>query len=404
MNLVRIVLFMLLLPLLIKYITQLVALCFYPRINNKHNIDEQNLPSVSILVPAYNEEVGITKTLRSVVNTHYNKLQIIVINDGSTDNTDDIISEFQRQHQQSDSLIEFIYLSITNAGKANALNHALKSATGDIIMTIDGDCLIDKDAVINTVKHFHQENVAAVAGNVVIGNKRRSIEIMQQLEYLFGFFLRRADSVFNAVFIIGGAAAAYRHSVLKKLGGFNHDIVTEDIEMSLRILNAGYRTRYAADAITYTEGPSDWRGLFNQRLRWKFGRFQTLLKFKNMFFSVDTKHSVYLTWLVLPLAIYGEVILMLEAVIISLFYGYSVYYNDYLPILTMIGFISVLLCLQVFLDSKPKYHRNLIMLAPVAWLIFYIVDIVELQALYRSLKRLLRKQSLTWQKWIRVGL
>ncbi len=407
LNVARLTVFIILLPILIKYLVQLIAIpCYslFDKRRSKQNINSATM-SVSVLIPAYNEQVGIIKTIQSVLDNNYPSLEIIVINDGSTDGTDQIVTDFIVNLGADNSLKPQIkYLKLSNGGKSNAINQGLTLAKNDIVMTIDGDCVMAQDTIKNTVKRFHHPSVGAVAGNVVIGNKSKTIEVMQQLEYLSGFFLRRADSVFNAVFIIGGAAAAYRRSVLVEMGPFSTDIVTEDIDMSTRILAAGYKSQYAADAVTYTEGPSNWTCLFSQRLRWKFGRFQTLLKFKHLFFSTQRQHNKYLTWLILPIAVYAEFVLLIELVIVSLFFFYTFYCNDYLPIIIMISFMTSLIAIQIACDSKRKFHANLLILAPIAWLLFYLVDVVEFQALYRSLKRLLKKQHLQWQKWVRVGL
>lgn len=393
----------LLLPVLSKFIIQLIALPVYS-VKDKAQLFNNSSPlSVSVIIPAYNEEVGIIKTLKSVLDTHYEKLEIVIVNDGSTDNTHELVNKFI-ENEKNDYNAEIKYLKLNNGGKARALNKALKLVSNDIVMTIDGDCLMDIHAITNTVKRFNCEKVGAVAGNVIVGNKSKTIEVIQQLEYLCGFFLRRADSVFNSVFIIGGAAAAYRRTVLLEVGEFCTEIVTEDIEMSTRILAAGYKTRYAADAVTFTEGPSNWRCLFDQRLRWKFGRFQTFIKFQNIFFSKSKQHNKYLTWLVLPIAVYAEFILLIEIFVLAIFFTYTLVCNDYLPLMILITLMTTIIMLKICFDSKKHFHKNLFVIAPVAWLLFLTVDIVEFQALYRSLKRLYKKENLQWQKWVRIGL
>jgi len=403
----RLCVFLLLLPIIVKYSIQIVTTLFYSIVERFRESKGKCPfePTVSVLIPAWNEEVGILKTLNSVISTQYKNLEIIVINDGSTDNTHRLVTNFIKDYETQDfSNINIKYLPLMNGGKAKALNQGLKIATGEFIVTVDADSVMEPSAITNIVKRFTDEKVGAVAGNVIIGNRRKSIEVMQQLEYLYGFFFKRADSTFNSVYIIGGAAAAYRKNILLELGGFDHEIITEDIEMSTRILAHGYNTRYAADAIIYTEGPSDWRGLCEQRLRWKFGRLMTFIKHRKLFFSCKKEHNSYLTFLLLPVAVYAELALLFEAVLLSIFFGYTVYTNDYLPLVFIISFITVIISLQIIVDPKSHFHKNLLILAPVAWIIFYIVDIVEFQALYRSLKLLIKRRSMEWQKWARVGL
>ncbi len=406
----RVGIFIILLPIIIKYVIQLVTLPFYSFVERRRSINTTDLkvsstPTVSVLVPAWNEEVGIIKTLESVIASDYPNFEVIVINDGSTDNTHQLVNRFIKQFvKSSNSKTTIRYLQLPNGGKAKALNQGLKLSKSDFIMTLDADSLMDKDTLSKMVQRFTDEKVAAVAGNVIIGNRNKPIELLQQLEYLYGFFFKRADSTFNSVYIVGGAAAAYRRSILNEVGGFDEALITEDIEMSTRLLNLGYKTRYAADAIVYTEGPSDWKSLFNQRLRWKYGRLLTFIKHRKLFFSLRKHHSPYLSMLLLPVAMYAELTLLLEGFLLTIFYGYTIIANDYMPLLFVILFINTIITIQVIFDARSQFHSNLILIAPVAWLLFYVIDVVEFQALYRSIKRLWNKQDLQWQKWQRVGL
>jgi biofilm PGA synthesis N-glycosyltransferase PgaC len=404
---VRLVMLVLLFPLLAKYVLQLVCLPLYSLFDAFRNPSDMAdwTPSVSVLIPAWNEEVGIVKTIESVLDTQYPRLQIVVINDGSTDGTHEKVTGFLADHNLEKCCgARLDYLKVPNGGKACALNRALLEADGEIIITIDADSIMHSAAITNLVKRFSDPSIGAVAGHVVVGHRRKPIEWMQEMEYLYGFFFKRADSLFNSVYIIGGAAAAYRREVLQEMGGFDQGIITEDIEMSTRILRCGYKTRYAADAVAYTECPSDFKGLCNQRLRWKYGRIQTFIKHRELFFSVLPKHNPYLTFLLLPMAVYAEFLLMIEAFMLAAFFIYTVLTSDYLPLVFVVTMLATVFCVQVLADSKRRFHRNLVLLAPVTWLVFYAVDMIEVQALFRSLKRLVNRQELKWQSWVRMGI
>lgn len=402
---VRKVMLVLMLPLLAKYAVQLGCAPFYSFFRKQ--ADKQSagapLPSVSVLIPAWNEEVGIVKTIQSVLDTNYPSLQVVVINDGSTDGTHEEITRFmqgnERLLREGTSLA---YLKLENGGKARAMNSGLMQATGEIVVTVDADSAMHPDAITKLVRCFDDPEVGGVAGNVVVANRRKPIEWMQQMEYLYGFFFKRADSLFNSVYIIGGAAAAYRREVLQQVGGFDHSIITEDIEMSTRILSRGFKTRYAADAVIYTEGPSEWRGLCNQRLRWKYGRLLTFLKYRRLFFSA--RHNPYLSFLLLPTALYAEILLLAETVLLATFILYTFCTSDYMPLAFVTAFLTAVVATQIALDPLRRFHRNLYWLAPVAWLVFYAIDLIELQALVRSIRRLVLRRELQWQKWIRVGV
>jgi poly-beta-1,6-N-acetyl-D-glucosamine synthase len=404
----RLVILFFMLPIFLKYIVQLTAAPWYSFLEKRQNLPSTvaRNPRVSVLIPAWNEEVGILKTIQSVLNTHYEDLELIVINDGSTDRTHELVTSFLESYKAlktSANKADFRYLSLSNGGKAKAMNEGVKQATGEFILTVDADSVMDSKAINAVLRRFDDPKVGAVAGNVIIGNRKQRMALLQQLEYLYGFFFKRADSVFNAVYIIGGAAAAYRKTTLDRVGGFDESIITEDIEMSTRILANGYKTRYAADAVVYTEGPSDWKGLSQQRLRWKYGRLLTFIKHRKLFFNRKVGNP-YLSFLILPIAVYADIALLFEAFLLAAFYGYTIFTNDYLPLACVIVFVSSLVCLQIACDSKARFHRNIICLAPIAWVLFYVIDAVEVQALFRSLKRLIKRQSIEWQSWSRVGL
>lgn len=402
----RLTIFVFMLPLLTKYVVQLISAFYYRRQqkNRVKNCVETKLPKVSVLVPAWNEEVGILRTIRSVLATNYADLELIVINDGSTDQTGDLVKSFIEDYQEhNDAPCDIKYLELINGGKARALNQGLACSTGEFIITIDADSIMDSNAIIKMLEQFDDPVVGAVAGNVIVGNRKQRLALLQQLEYLYGFFFKRADSVFDSVYIIGGAAAAYRKTTLDAVRGFDHDVITEDIEMSMRILSHNFKTRFAADAVVYTEGPVDLKGLSKQRLRWKFGRLTTFYKHKDMFFN-RRLNNPYLSYLLLPVALYAELSLLLEPLLLAIFYGYTFYTNDYLPLAGIIIFITCMITYQIRTDSKRAFHKNIICLAPVAWILFYIIDFIELKALVQSIKRLIKRQELQWQSWNRVGL
>ncbi len=394
-------------PIGLKFIIQMGSAFIYPLVENIRSqafAASSETPKVSVLIPAWNEEVGILKTLRSVLSARYSSFEVVVINDGSTDNTHHLVTEFIEQYEQSGSKVDIHYVRVPNGGKAKAMNAGLKIAKGEIIITIDADSIMKPCAIEQFVKRFNDSRVGAVAGNVVVGNRRKPIELMQQLEYMFGFFFKRAESNFGSVYIIGGAAAAYRKTALIEVGGFDESIITEDVELSMRLLNHGFKTRYAAQAVVFTEGPSDWKALARQRLRWKYGRLLTFAKYSNMMFGVEKQHNPYLTCFLLPLAVYAEVLLLL----MPLLFGFAVTYiymaSAFLPMLFMILCMASLISLVLMLDASARFHMNLLLLTPVAWALLMVVEWVEFIALVNSVKKLSKKEELKWQKWSRVGI
>ena len=403
----RLVILILFLPILFKYIVHLFVSPWYEIIRKfiyKKNYSFR--PHVSVIIPAWNEEVGITDTIQSVINSNYKNIEVIVINDGSTDHTDATLTKFLIEYNKRflERKIPILYKKIGNSGKARALNIGVELSTGEIIVTIDADSIMDPFAIENFIYHFENSKVMSVAGNVKIGNKSKTIGIIQQLEYMYGFYFKKADSLLNSIYIVGGAAAAYRRSIFNELGNFDENIITEDIEFSMRIQNAGYAIRYEPNAVVYTEGPSDIMGLCDQRLRWKYGRLIAFYKYRNLFFSLNKKHSKFLTLVILPIHLFAEVLLFLEIVLLIVFYFYTFYTHDFLPIIFLMVLLTIIISFQIITDAKFRENKNLFILAPVAWCLFYFIDFVEYQALMRSIILFVKKEKLQWQVWHRSGI
>ena len=290
-------------------------------------------PRVSVLVPAWNEEVGIIATIRSLLLSTHKNTEIIVINDGSTDDSDRMIRAYIDEYYLSQTglgpMIDIVYYYKENGGKGHSLNSGIELMSGEIVLSIDADCIVNVDTIANFVKHFVDPSVMAAVGNVKIGNVDKVIGIVQYLEFLFSFYFKKADSLLNTIYIIGGAAGAFRRSVFEHIGIYSLKNITEDIELSVRIQDAGMKIVYAADAIVYTEGAGDIKSLMSQRLRWKKGKFQTLIDYRHLFFSREKRHNKLLTWVILPLSMFSELQLFFEAFFLFFLYAYSYIVNDF---------------------------------------------------------------------------
>ena len=367
-------------------------------------------PTVSVIVPAWNEEVGIIATLQSIIDNTYNDVEIVVVNDGSTDRSralvDDFIKSLESDHHGNNKTVRQHYIS--NGGKGRALNIGIKKSHGEIIVTMDADSALEKDAIENIVEHFRDERVAAVVGQVRIANTRgRLIGRMQQLEYLFGFYFKRAHCVIGAEYIYGGACTAFRRSLtFDSFGMFDETNKTEDIEMSMRTKYHGLRSIYAEDVICYTEGASTYAGLINQRLRWKKGRFDTFVRYRRMFFSWTRHHNKPLAWFVLPLALFAELQLILEPISATLLITYSLISDEFVSLALSMLFVGISYFVVAFFGVRLSLWERirLIFLWPLTWLSFYLIVWIEFHALVRSLHMGLRGDELEWQQWKREGI
>ncbi len=401
--------------LLTKYFIYMVVSPWYDVIMHwkekvrKENYSQKYYPRVSVIVPAWNEEVGLIRTIETILTSTHKNLEIVVINDGSTDNSDTLmkgfIKEYKKRHHSPLEKINIVYKYKQNEGKGKALNDGIKISTGEIIISIDADCILLPDTISNFVKYFEDPKIMAAVGNVKIGNQDTILGTLQYLEFLFSFYFKKADSLFNTIYIIGGAAGAFRRSVFEQIGVYSDRNITEDIDLSVRIQKAGMPIVYASRAIVYTEAATTFKGLAAQRLRWKRGRFQTFYDHRDLFFSDERKHNVLLSWLVFPLALFGDMQLFFEVFFLVFLYVYSFLTHDFSSFVSGIIIVSSMFFVQILDDTttKRKDSVSLYFLAPIGWLLFYITTVIEYRALVKAIWGMVTRQELAWQKWKRVG-
>ena len=230
------------------------------------------IPTVSIVIPAYNEEKVIEGTLKTLLETDYPKKEIIIVNDGSTDGTEAVLRPYAAQG-------EIQLINRPNGGKASALNLGFKIAKGDIIVNVDADGALERTAITNLVANYNDPTVFAVGGNVIVGNRNNLLTKMQALEYIKGLNLRRrAFDMLVTTDVIPGALASFRKSALTWIGNYESDTVTEDMDQTMKLVKGKRRVLHEPRSKVYTEAPEDIRSLFRQRLRWNSGTVMVLLK------------------------------------------------------------------------------------------------------------------------------
>lgn len=365
-----------------------------------------NRPKVSILIPAWNEEVWIVSTIQSVLNSNYNNLEVIVINDWSTDWTESKILKFLDEiwDKYIDEWKQVIYKYKDNWWKWRALNKALEISTGSIVISVDADCLVDSNAVWNFVRYFDDPDVMAAVWNVKIWDTTSFIWTVQYLEFLFSFYFKKAEALMWWIYIIWWAAWAFRREVFSELGGYCTVNITEDIELTMRIQDAWYKIIYASDSLVYTEPASDMKWLIAQRFRWKIGKAFTFMKYKNLFCSMKKKHNKMLSFIVLPYSLFSEVQLSLEVFFIIFLFIYTYLSRDYTIFISLILLVSFMFLMQIVFSGKdiPYIIKiYIILLSLIWWVVLYVSTYIELNALFRTAKCLLLKRDVIWQKWSR---
>jgi cellulose synthase/poly-beta-1,6-N-acetylglucosamine synthase-like glycosyltransferase/spore germination protein YaaH/peptidoglycan/xylan/chitin deacetylase (PgdA/CDA1 family) len=258
---------------------------------------------VSVIIPAYNEEITAVNTIKSLLKSTYPNLELIFIDDGSKDKTFEIVkNEFKNNDKVK-------VLSKVNGGKASALNYGISQATAEYIICIDADTQLKTDAITELMRYFYSEKIAAVAGTVKVGNANNIITKWQSIEYITAQNMdRRAFDLLNTITVVPGAIGAFRKDVVLEVGGFTTDTLAEDCDLTMRILRAGYVVKNCSTALAYTEAPESVDMLLKQRLRWSFGVMQsfwknrkTLLNKKYGYFGMIGMPNILIYQIILPL-------------------------------------------------------------------------------------------------------
>src|SRR3981189_2352953 len=239
-------------------------------------------PKVAILIPAYNEEKVIERTIQGALDSDYPNLHVIVIDDGSKDRTLEVAQKAFRKEVAEGRVV---ILTKPNSGKAEALNFGLEHiGAAEVFVGIDADTIIAPDAIARMVPHFLNPKVGAVAGNAKVGNRVNLWTRWQALEYITSQnFERRALNTMGAVSVVPGAIGAWRVSAVRKARGFHVDTVAEDADLTMALLRNGYRVEYEDQALAFTEAPTTANGLMRQRFRWSFGILQAVWKPRDVF-------------------------------------------------------------------------------------------------------------------------
>ncbi len=265
---------------IILYCSVLWFLVFFTNYKNgAEKAAPLKLPSVSIIVPAFNEERNIYNCVQSLLNLDYprNLLKIYVVNDGSRDGTRKICESYAKK-----GLIRLI--NQKNQGKAAAMNNALKHVKTEYVVSMDADSIAEREFLRKMVAHADNK-ISIITPAPKVMKKDNWIEKIQYVEYMFSIFLRKAFTFFDSQYVAPGPGSMYKTEVLKKLGGFDTNSAVEDMEIAFRFFEKGYKLDNCENAYVYTRTPKSFKDLLKQRLRWYKGYFQTVAQYSHMRFN-----------------------------------------------------------------------------------------------------------------------
>ncbi|MDG7007559.1 MAG: glycosyltransferase [Nitrososphaerota archaeon] len=240
---------------------------------------------MSIIVPAHNEASSIERTVQALLELDYLDKEIVVVDDGSTDQTSFKVMPYAEQN-----LVKLVRRETASGSKAGAIDYGVSFCTGDILYVVDADTLVERKAISEATKFFQFEGTIAVSGNVRIlagdGNVNNLLTKLQSYEYLISIELgRRYNALMGMLIIISGAFGGFRIRTARELGLFDKDTLTEDFDLTMKLRKTGGRIFFAPESIAWTYCPATLRSWFRQRRRWAVGQIETLVKHKDVFLN-----------------------------------------------------------------------------------------------------------------------
>ena len=372
-------------------------------------------PSVAVLIPAYNEEKVIERTVQGALDSDYPNLRVIVIDDGSKDRTLEIA---RRAFAAEEAAGRVLILTRPNGGKAEALNFGLEHIDdAELFVGIDADTIIAPDAIARLVPHFLNPKVAAVAGNAKVGNRVNLWTRWQALEYITSQnFERRALNAMGAVSVVPGAIGAWRTAAVREAGSYHVDTVAEDADLTMALLRNGYRVEYEDLALAFTEAPTSANALMRQRFRWSFGILQAIFKHKGVFARKGA-----LGFVALPNILIFQILLPLVSPFIDLMFVVGVIWyfiqKHFHPESTdpasfqrlLIFFVAFLIidflasALAFALERRQPEAREDAWLLSQVWLQRFAYRQVFSLVLFRTLKRAIQGRPFAWDKLDRTA-
>ena len=306
---------------------------------------------VTVMIPAFNEDRVIERAVRTVLASSDVRIEVIVIDDGSTDRTSAVVAEAFGD----DPRVRL--LTLANGGKARALNRALEQASGEVVIALDADTQFEPTTIARLARWFDDPAIGAVAGNAKVGNRVNLVARWQALEYITAQNLeRRALARLNAMTVVPGAVGAWRLAAIREVGGYPDDTLAEDQDLTIAIQRAGWRVRYDQFAIAWTEAPESLRGLAKQRFRWAYGTLQCLYKHRAI---IGRGHPRGLAFVGLPQAILFQIVLAAVSPIIDL--------------ALIVSFVATYLSIEAHGWAQTQHDVEKML---AFWLVFTAIDLL----------------------------
>lgn len=360
--------------LVLNYLTVPLAILHRFNENKRFSPPLEDYPKLSIIIPAYNEEKVVSRTIENILEAYYPNKEIIVIDDGSTDSTYQVAKKFLPQGVK--------VVQRVNGGKYAALNTGLVYATGEIVITVDADTLITRTSLIEIAKSFIDPEVGGVAGTLKVLNRNKFLTKLQSLEYLTQIeVIRRAFDNFGTITVAPGAFSAFRRSAVLESGNYDPDRLLEDFDLTIKLQKAHKVLRGSSEAIGFTEAPETVSDIYKQRLSWYRGDFQNFWKHRDAFFN--PKYG-YMHSLTLPYMLLSMIFVPLSSIIVIATSIMMIIAGEWVMLVSaLVGFVILQFLMSLLAIVLGRDDYKLLVYAPL-FIVGYkqFLDFVMIKAFF----------------------
>lgn len=358
--------------------------------------DSHFTPPVTLIVPAFNEGLVIENAIRSLLELDYPSYEILVIDDGSTDDTYARASRLEGRYGG----VTVRVVSKANAGKANALNTGIALARSAFVVCMDGDSRLGRYTLRAGLRHFADPKVGAVAGNVKVSNRVNLWSRLQALEYIEGLNMaRRAQGFVRVVNIIPGPIGIFRRDTLAQLGGYDTDTYAEDADLTLKILTAGWHIVYEEHAVAYTEAPENLLDLIKQRYRWTRGILQALRK-RGTWLAIPK--GGFTVWISMQAMLFEAIIWPVMNILGNLFFAITALSVGVANYVLYWWLLLTLLDVAAALYTVAMEEEDLSLVPYAIVYRFFFVALIDVAKLFATAEEFLNIK-MTWGKLERAG-
>ncbi|MDF2607007.1 MAG: pgaC [Bacillales bacterium] len=385
-------------PLIMSVVWLGGSIIFYFKNERKDMPLPTEMPFVSILVPCYNEEENISETVENLISLNYPSYEIVTINDGSKDNTAEILKQLSQLY----SNLKVIDLK-ENRGKANALYLGLIASKGEILLCIDADSLLDEDAIMYMIPHFVNPNfgerVGAVTGNPRVRNRSSLLAKIQLTEFssIIGM-IKRTQRVLGKVMTVSGVIVAFRKRAVLDCGLWDRDLITDDIGITWKLQRRFWDVRYEPRALCWMLVPETLKGLWAQRVRWAQGGIEVLIRHFNLIFEWEQRRLIPIlleqtfsvlwsvSWILVTI-IYLLDIINTKNIFVPIFWS-----GSYLTVICLIQFLIAMILDNKYDKGLIKYYLWSVWYPIIYW---YFNAFVLIWAIPKALKK--KEKFAIWQ-------